>query len=107
MGKKVIDRKFTAEVKDQCLWVRFEGGPVKCWKLPKRRRAIVGEILSQAFPFLKDNDATLEEINVIRKELRIQGYSYLTKEQRDEYQKGSGSRWSEMLVGLPGSARRR
>jgi len=107
MGKKVIDRKFTAEVKDRCLSVRFEGGPTKNWPLQERWRAVVGTPLYEAKSFAMENGATLDQINDIEEVLRIAGYPYLTKEQRDEYQKGSGSRWSELLVGLPGSARRR
>ena len=75
MGKKVIDRMLTSEVKDRCLWVRFEGGPTASWQLPERWRAVVGTILFKAKSFAIENGATLDQINDIEKALRIAGYS--------------------------------
>jgi hypothetical protein len=69
----------TSFISGNQLHVEFQGGTSSSWKLPDRSdKAGIRAVLDRAIAFARNNDASIGQMNAVRKTLTAEGY-HLTK----------------------------
>ena len=80
--KNKAKKKMSAQVEDGHLLVKFAGGQMERWKLPDRSdKEAIRRTRDSAVAFARDQEATLGQINAVKKALTEDGY-HLTKPRR-------------------------
>jgi negative regulator of replication initiation len=77
--RRLALRTMSAKVEGDQFVVRFAGGPTRRWALPTREdKAGIKAVLNEAVAFARLHEATLGQVNAVRKALTEAGF-HLTK----------------------------
>jgi negative regulator of replication initiation len=77
--RSVAQRRLSSYVDNGSLVLSFQAGPSRSWKLPaKQDKRAIRTVRSEAVEFAQAQDATIGQINAVKKTLTDTGY-YLTR----------------------------
>jgi len=77
--RTIARQRMSSNVDGNQLYVSFQGGPDRTWKLPPHSdKATLRNVRAEAVSFAQENGATLGQVNAVKKALTDNGY-HLTK----------------------------
>ncbi|OGO17955.1 MAG: hypothetical protein A2Z15_00625 [Chloroflexi bacterium RBG_16_50_11] len=77
--KTLATQRMTSYISNNHLFIGFQNGQPKEWELPDRNNKVrIRAILNEAITFVKNNGASLGQVNAVRKTMTDEGY-HLTK----------------------------